>query len=376
MTMKYYIIAGEASGDLHASNLMRGIRSVDPDCDIRFWGGDAMAAAGGTLVRHYRDTAVMGIVEVLGKAPRILGNLSFCRKDLLDWKPDAVILVDYPGFNLKIARFAKSHGFKVFYYIAPKVWAHKAWRVKSLRRDVDALYCIFPFELAWFRARGIQPRYFGNPLLDSIDPVKRKPLSDSDGVPRRIALLAGSRQAELRFLMPRFAALEKLLRADPELSGCRLTLAGAPSLRPEDYRKYLPDDSKIELVFGRTHDVLAAAGAAVISSGTASLEAALIGTPQLVCYGFNRLTWWIARHTVHVPYVSLANLTLGRAVFPELLQDAASPEAIFRELRSLLTDPGVRRRMLDDYTELRTVLGGTGASARSAKDIHETIARL
>ena len=374
--MKYYIIAGEASGDLHASMLMRGLHAADPACDIRFWGGDAMAAAGGTQVRHYRDTAVMGIVEILGKAPRILSNLSFCKKDLLAWNPDAVILVDYPGFNLKIARFAKAHGFKVFYDIAPKAWAHKAWRVKNLRRDVDALYCIFPFEVQWFRGHGIQPRYFGNPLLDSIDPANLKPLTDSEAPAQSIALLAGSRQAELRFLMPRFVALEKLLRADPQLSACRLTLAGAPSLPPEDYRKYLPEDSGIEVVSGRTHEVLARAGAAVISSGTASLEAALIGTPQVVCYGFNRLTWWIARHTVHVPYVSLASLTLGRAVFPELLQDAASPEAIYQEIKILLTDSDIRKRMLDDYKELRSAIGGPGASERTAKDIHETIAHL
>ena len=367
--MKYYIIAGEASGDLLASQLMRGLHAADPACDIRFWGGDAMAAAGGTLVRHYRDTAVMGLVEILSKAPRILGNLSFCRKDLLAWKPDAVILVDYPGFNLRIARFARKHGFKVFYYIAPKAWAHKAWRVRNLKRDVDVLYCIFPFELEWFRARGLAPRYEGNPLPGIIGERPYRPL-------HRIALLPGSREAELKFLMPRFAALEKRLSADPRFASYRLTVAGAPSLRPEQYRKYLPDDSKIELVFGQTYDILASADAAVISSGTASLEASLIGTPQLVCYGFNRLTWAVARLVVKVPFISLANLTLGRLVFPELLQDAASPERIFRELEKLLTDTGVRERMQQDYEELRTRLGGVSASARTAQDIYEETARI
>ena len=279
--MKYYIIAGEASGDLHASKLMRGIRSVDPACDIRFWGGDAMAAAGGTLVRHYRSTAVMGVVEILAKAPEILRNLSFCKKDLLTWKPDAVILVDYPGFNLKVARFAKSHGFKVFYYIAPKVWAHKAWRVKRIRRDVDVLYCIFPFELDWFRARGLEPRYFGNPLLDSIGQWPFRPLAENEAL--RIALLPGSRQGELKFLMPRFVALERLLSADPRFAACRLTIAAAPSVPVADIRKYLPEDSKIEVVPDRTYDVLASSQAAVISSGTASLEASLLGIPQVVC---------------------------------------------------------------------------------------------
>ena len=375
--MKYYIIAGEASGDLHASELMRGLHAADPSCDIRFWGGDAMAEAGGTQVRHYRDTDVMGIVEILGKAPRILCNLSRCKKDLLAWKPDAVILVDYPGFNLKIARFAKKHGFKVFYYIAPKVWAHKASRVKKLRRDVDVLYCIFPFELEWFRARGIEPRYFGNPLPARIVATTYRPLEEAGSAqPHRIALLPGSRKAELRFLMPRFVALEKLLATDPLLADYRLTVAAAPSLRLDDYKKYLPADTKIELVFGRTYDILAASEAAVISSGTASLEAALIGTPQVVCYGFNRLTWLIARLTVKVPYVSLANLTLDRAIFPELLQTAASPEAIATELKKQLTDETLRQRMQADYAQLRTVLGGTDASVRTAKDMYETLARL
>ena len=375
--MKYYLIAGEASGDIHASDLMRGIRAVDSACEFRFLGGDAMAEAGGTLVRHYGDTAVMGVAEVLSKVPDILGKLAICKKDLLAWKPDAVILVDYPGFNLKVARFAKKHGYKVFYYIAPKVWAHKAWRVKNLRRDVDALYCIFPFELEWFRAHGLEPRYFGNPLPERIARTAIRPLDGTDGAKaHRIALLPGSREAELKFLMPRLVALEKLLASDPRFTDYRLTVAGAPSLSPEDYRKYIPEGSKIEVVFDRTYDILAASEAAVISSGTASLESAIIGTPQVVCYGFNRLTWFIAQRTVKVPYISLANLTLDRAVFPELLQDDASPEAIFRELETLLTDESVRERMRSDYAELRSRLDGSDASARTAKDIYETIARL
>ena len=367
--MKYYIIAGEASGDLLASQLMRGLHAADPACEIRFWGGDTMAAAGGTQVRDYRETAVMGFVEVLAKTSRILDNLAFCKKDLLAWRPDAVILVDYPGFNLRIARFARRHGFKVFYYIAPKAWAHKAWRVRNLRRDVDVLYCIFPFELDWFRARGLQPRYAGNPLPGIIGSRTCRP-------DRRIALLPGSRKAELKFLMPRFVALEKRLAADPRLSGYRLTVAGAPSLTADDYRACLPADSRIEVVFGRTYEILASADAAVISSGTASLEAAVIGTPQIVCYGFNRLTWLLARLVVKVPFVSLANLTLGRLIFPELLQDDAAPERIFRELEKLLTDEEVRVRMQQDYEELRTRLGGDDASARTAQDMYEETARI
>lgn len=370
--MKYYLIAGEASGDLHASNLMRGLMACDPQCDMRFWGGDAMASVGGTMVRHFRDTAVMGFVEVLGKAGKILDRLSFCKRDLLAWKPDAVILVDYPSFNLRIARFAKKHGLRVFWYIAPKAWAHKAWRVKNLRRDVDVLYSIFPFELDWFRERGVEPCYYGNPLVDSIAYSRFTPF----GTGPSIALLAGSREFELKFLMPRFTALERLLDADPRMSGYRLIVACAPSLPLESYRKYLPEGSRIELVQGRTYDVLRQADAAVISSGTASLEAALIGTPQLVCYGLNRLSYLVSKVTVRVKFISLANLVLDRLIFPELTQDQASPEAIKAALERLLFDSVCRRQMAADYKELKDKLGAPGASVRIAQDMYERIARI
>lgn len=373
--MKYYIIAGEASGDLHASNLMRGLFSKDPSCDIRFWGGDAMSAVGGTRVRHYRDMAVMGLVEVASMLRKILGNMSFCSRDILGWKPDAVILVDYPSFNMRIARFAKAHGFKVFWFIAPKVWAHKAWRVRPLKKYVDALYCIFPFELGWFRSHGIEPRYFGNPLPEAISRAGIRPLEGGEGV-RRIALLPGSRNSELKFLMPRLARLGNMLAADTKFSGYRLTIAGAPSMDETAYRKYLPEGSRIEIVSGRTYDVLGSSEAAVICSGTASLEAALIGTPQVVCYGFNAFTWWVVSHTVRVRFVSLANLILDRSIFAELLQDYASPERISAELERILFDADVRKRMQADYQELKDKLGGTGASERIAGDIYEEVTRL
>ena len=370
--MKYYIIAGEASGDLHAANLMRGLYAQDPQCEVRFWGGAAMLAAGGTQVVDYRETAVMGMVEVLAKAGKILRRMAFCKRDILAWKPDAVILVDYPGFNLRIARFARKHSLKVLWYIAPKVWAHKAWRVKNLRRDVDALYSIFPFELEWFRERGLEPRYFGNPLVDTIAEAQFSPV----GTGASIALLAGSRAFELKFLMPRFAALERLLDADPRMAGYRLVVACAPSLDVEAYRKYLPSGSRIELVAGRTYDVLRQADAAVISSGTASLEAALLGTPQLVCYGASAISFSIARMTVHVKYVSLANLVLDRLVFRELLQDQVTPEAIKAELERLLFDSGCRAQLAADYEELKRRLGAPGAAGRIAKDMYEETARL
>lgn len=370
--MKYYIIAGEASGDLHAAHLMRALYAQDPACDVRFWGGDAMAAAGGTQVRHYRETAVMGAVEVLKKARPILQRLSFCRRDLLAWRPDVLILVDYPGFNLKIARFAHRHGLHVAWYIVPKVWAHKAWRVKALRRDVDALYSIFPFELPWLREHGLEPRYFGNPLVEQLAAMDFRPVGEGPVV----ALLAGSRELELEFLLPRFVALEKLMAADPHMAGFRLVLAGAPSLTEAQYRRYLPADSRIELVFGRTRDILHQARAALVCSGTASLEAALLGTPQVVCYGFHPLTFAIARLTVHVKYISLANLVLDRPAVPELIQNDATPQRMFRELERLLRDDACRSRMAADYAELKQVLGGADASAGVAKDMYETFARI
>ncbi len=370
--MRYYIIAGEASGDLHASNLMRGLCACDPACDIRFWGGDAMSAVGGTPVRHCRDLAVMGGIAVAARARTLCDNLALCKKDLAAWGPDAVILVDYPGFNLKIARYAKKQGMKVFYYIAPKVWAHHARRVENLRRDVDVLYSILPFEPEWFGERGVEARYFGNPLVDSLAEIPVRPL---EGGPR-IALLPGSRQAELKFLMPRYAALERLLAADERFAGYRLTLAAAPTMRPEDFRKYLPSNSKMEIVVDRTRDVLASSRAAVVCSGTASLEAALLGTPQVVCYGFDALSWQVARRVVKVPYVSLPNLVLGRLLVPERLQEAASPEGLFRELERLLTDDSVRTAMTAGYEELKTAFGGPGASRRIANDIYEQVARI
>jgi len=368
--MKYYIIAGEASGDQHAADLMRALFAQDPACDIRFWGGDAMAAVGGTLVCHYRDTAVMGIVEVLKKARLILRRLSFCKRDLLAWNPDIVVLVDFPGFNLKMARFAKKRGFGVAWFIAPKVWAHKAWRVQALRRFVDVLYCIFPFELPWFRDHGLEPRYFGNPLVERLARKQFMPVGKGPFV----ALLPGSREMELKFLIPRFLELERMMAADPRLSSYRLVMAGAPSLNEAQYRRWLPADSRIELIFGRTCDILHQAEAALICSGTASLEAAILGTPQLVCYGMHPLTYAIARLTVKVKYISLANLTLDRAVFPELIQEEARPQRMFQELEHLLLDDACRRQMAADYAELKLLLGGAGASAGIAKDMYETFA--
>lgn len=366
--MKYYIIAGEASGDLHGAGLIRGLYAEDPGCEVRFCGGDLMQAAGGTMTRHYRDTAVMGFVEVLGSIGRIVRSLKGCKADILSWKPDAVILVDYPGFNLRMARFAHRHGFKVFYYIAPKVWARGEGRLRKLRKYVDMLYIIFPFEIEYFRKKGVEARYYGNPLADVISAARMK--QEEPSAPPTIALLPGSRRAELKFLMPRIVKLERLLSEDRRFDGFRLVVAGAPSMKPEDYAKWLPPTSRIEVVFGRTYSLLRQSVAAVVCSGTASLEAALIGTPQVVCYGFNRITYLIARLLVRgIKYISLANLILDKPIFKELIQKNASPEEIYSELCTLVFDNRRISEMKDDYRKLNEIMGGGDVSRKIAKDI-------
>lgn len=379
--MRYYIIAGEASGDLHGANLMHGLLAHDPSCEIRFWGGDRMAAQGGTLVRDYRDNAVMGIVEVLGRLGSILRNLRFCKQDILSWKPDAVILIDYPGFNLKIARFAHRHGFKVFYYIPPKVWARGERRIRLLKEYVDRTFIIFPFEVPYFKSRGLDVIYNGNPLTDNIDSTPSVHLSRSaflssqslaDDGREIIALLAGSRKMEVDYLLPR---LVKAVTIITRKTGrrFRFLLAAAPSISPEYYRKYLDGNTEIEIICGDTYGVLSHAAAAAVSSGTASLEAAIIGTPQVVCYGMNPVTYAIARMVVRLDTISLANMILGKHIFRELLQGECTPENIAAELLRMTDDRAYRGRMISDYAEMREKLGEKDSATRTAADMERII---
>jgi|LSQX01.1.fsa_nt_gb lipid-A-disaccharide synthase len=374
--MRYYLIAGEASGDLHGSNLMKGLIAEDPAAEFRFWGGDLMASVGGSLVRHYKSTAVMGIVEVISRLGAIRRNMKECRRDLLEYAPDVLILIDYPGFNLRIARFAHRHGIRVFYYIAPKLWARGESRIRKIRRYVDELFIIFPFEKEYFNKLGVETHYAGNPLIDSIEDYKsihperqkfiaRHSLEDSPS----IALLAGSRKAEICFLLPRMVAMERLLRQDTLLKDYQLLLAAAPSVDLQLYHSLIPADSSIRIVSDDTYGVLSHSDASVISSGTASLEAAIIGTPQVVCYGFNRITYLIARLLVKVKYISLANLILDKIIFKELVQDDASPENIFAEVSRMLTDKEYRSEMERDYAALCEVLGSSGASRKIARQM-------
>ena len=386
--MKYYIIAGEASGDLHGSNLMKGLYAEDPQADIRFWGGDLMTEvwslnqSGTGLVRHYKEGAVMGFVEVIAKAGRLLKNVDFCKKDILSWNPDVVILIDYPGFNFKIAEFAHNAGFKVFYYIAPKVWASREGRIKKLKKYVDKLYIVFPFEKPYFDAKGVDYIYIGNPLVDAIDNsgamsesreafLKRNSLEDRP----IIAMLAGSRKNEISTMMPVLTAFAAKMHGLPEYSGYQFLIAGAPARSMEDYSNWITSEnsSYIKILFGETHSIIRQAEAGVINSGTASLETVLIGTPQVVCYITNPLTYRLAKKIIKVKYISLGNLIANRLAFKEMIQDDCNAEALLTEIRSLIENKGYRDRMLADYAEIRAALGGTGASAAVAKSMIEEL---
>ena len=340
-----------------------------------------MAAVGGTLVRDYRDNAVMGLIEVIGRLGSILRNMRFCKEDILAWKPDAVILIDYPGFNLKIARFAHEHGFKVFYYIPPKVWARGEGRIRLLKKYVDRTFIIFPFEMPWFKSRGLDVIYNGNPLVDNIASTPSVHLtreeflrshSLTDDGREIIAMLAGSRKMEVGYLLPRLVKTAAILKAKTG-GRFRFLLAAAPSIDRSYYAKYLDGNSDIEIIYGDTYGVLSHSAAAAISSGTASLEAAIIGTPQVVCYGMNPITYAIARTIVRLDTISLANMILGRHIFRELLQGDCTPEHIADELLRMTGDSEYRSRMLSDYKDMMALLGEKDPAMRTAADIERII---
>ena len=357
--MKYYIIAGEASGDLHGSNLVKGLLAEDKDARIRCWGGDLMQQAGAELVRHYRSGAVMGLTEVLKKAGKLLGNVRDCKEDIVRWNPDVVILIDYPGFNMKIAEFCHSRHIRTFYYIAPKTWASREDRNAKLRKYIDMMFIVFPFEVPYFTEKGIPFIYKGNPLIDAIDGHEFSTVSEEP----YIALLAGSRKDEIARMMP--VCMEVADRL-----GCKVIIAGAPARTEEDYLPHIAGRKHVELIFGRTYDILKYAQAAIVNSGTASLETALIGTPQVVCWSTSALTAFVADKILHVldhvKYISLGNLCIDRAAFRELIQDDFNADNVTAEVNRLMNDTDYRQKMLADYREIRMSLGGSGASRQVA----------
>ena len=377
--MRYYIIAGEASGDLHGSNLIKGIREIDQDAQIRCWGGDLMRDAGAELVRHYKEGAIMGFVEVIANLGKLAMNLKDCKNDIMEYNPDILILIDYPGFNFRIAEFAKGKGLKVFYYIAPKVWAWKEKRVHRLKKFVDRLFIIFPFEIEYFKKWGIDAIYNGNPLLDSVDnhPSTMETMetfAERAGISptaTTVALLAGSRKGEIKYLLPRMVSVAHRHPHDQFLMAC------APSMEEEFYKKIIGNKcSNIKLLFGETYSILRHSDAAIINSGTASLEAALIGIPQVVCYGGNEISYQIAKRVVKLKYISLANLIMDRGLFKELIQHECTPELIDKELENLLHDESYRKNMKKDYAEVREVLGGKGASAKVAQAMYNELDKM
>ena len=368
--MKYYIIAGEPSGDLHASNLMRELKNADSEADFRFWGGDLMAAQGGTLVRHYKDTAVMGVFDVLTHLGKIRSNFKLCKSDLLANRPDVLILVDYPGFNLPMADFAHKHGIRVFYYISPKVWASKEYRIKKMRRCIDRIYTILPFETDYFKQKGVEVDYCGNPVMDAIEARADKGESFGDFCRRNdlderpnLALLAGSRVGELKYNLP------KMLQAIEHFPQYQFVIAGAPSFTIADYEPYIKG-LDVRVIFGQTYQLVSQARCALVTSGTATLETAVLNCPQIVLY----LMWgggfsdFMARHVfVKVKYISLVNLILHREAVKELFQKAYKFDLMIDLLRQLTADTDYRRQMLADYDELRRLVGDAGCSARAAR---------
>ncbi|GFI54450.1 lipid-A-disaccharide synthase [Alistipes sp.] len=367
--MKYYIIAGEPSGDLHGANLIRGLLAADPAAELRFWGGDMMAEAGGerNLVKHYRETSFFGFVQVVRHLPTILRQIGQCRRDIDAFAPDAVILIDYPGFNMKIARFAHRRGYKVFYYIAPKVWAWKERRVKELKRYVDRLFIIFPFERDYFRSKGIEPLFEGNPLVDAIE-SRRAAWPSREEFARRnalgdkplIALLAGSRRSEIR------DNLADMARLAAEFPDYRFVVAGVDWIDRAAYEKYL-SGTGIGFVCGQTYELLSVSEAALVTSGTATLETALIGTPEIVLYHIPWLYEKLRPIFLKIPYISLVNINLGREAVREIVASRFDLDAARRELQSILTGGSDRERMLGDFARLREIIGPAGASERFAR---------
>lgn len=361
--MKYYIIAGEASGDLHASNLMKEIRKKDTQADFRFWGGDLMQTQGGTLVKHYRDLAFMGFAEVLMNLRTILGNISVAKKDIEAYQPDAVILVDYPGFNLRIAEFVKNLGIKVYYYISPQIWAWKTGRVHKIKKVVDKMFVILPFEEEFYGRYDYKVDFVGNPLLDSLDnlpPIDEEKFRKDNHLDERpiIAVLPGSRTQEIKVKLPLMLSVEK------DFPDYQFVVAGAPSQPIENYKNIIGEDLKI--VENKTYDLLRVSYAALVTSGTATLETALLKVPEVVCYKGNVLSYEIGKRVVkNIRFISLVNLIMDKEVVKELIQYDLTYENIKQELNLILNTPK-REQVLNDYENLHDKLGGVGASERTA----------
>ena len=362
--MKYYLIAGEASGDLHGANLMRALQQIDPKAEFRFWGGDRMEAVGGKLIKHYRDLAFMGFWEVITNLKTILRNIDFCKRDITQYQPDALIFIDYPGFNMRIAKWAKEIGIPTHYYISPQIWAWKENRIKAIKRDVDAMYVILPFEKDFYEGKHQYPVHFvGHPLLDAI--ATRKEVSEDvfkqeNGLDERpiIALLPGSRKQEIAKM------LSVMLSVVGSYHQYQFVIAGAPSLGYDFYKQFIKEEN-VHFVTGKTYDLLSHAHAALVTSGTATLETALFNVPEVVCYRGNWISYQIAKRVISLKYISLVNLIMDAPIVTELIQGELNTKNLKTELEKLL-NPEHRAQLLKDYKTLREKLGNEGASERTA----------
>ncbi|OIQ21798.1 MAG: lipid-A-disaccharide synthase [Flavobacterium sp. MedPE-SWcel] len=369
--MKYYIIAGEASGDLHGANLMKELYKQDPQAEIRFWGGDLMQQAGGTLVKHYRDLAFMGFVEVLQNLNTILNNIKFCKQDIASFNPDAIIFIDYPGFNMRIAKWARKEGLKTHYYISPQIWAWKENRIKDIKRDVDKMYIILPFEKEFYEAKHNFPvEFVGHPLIDAIQnrsTTNKEAFRKEHNLDDRpvIALLPGSRKQEISKM------LSIMLSIVDDFKDYQFVIAGAPSQEYSFYEQFL-DKKSIHFVSNKTYDLLSIAHAALVTSGTATLETALFKVPEVVCYKGNWISYQIAKRIITLKYISLVNLIMNKEVVKELIQDDFNKKSIKAELEKIL-DAKHRENLLQEYDNLEQKLGGAGASANTAKLIIKEI---
>jgi lipid-A-disaccharide synthase len=363
--MKYYIIAGEASGDLHGSNLIKEVKKLDPNANIRCWGGDKMKDAGGDLVKHYRDLAFMGFVEVVKNLDTILQNLKFCKRDILQFKPDAIILIDYPGFNLRIAKWAKQQRIKVIYYISPQVWAWKENRVKQMKQNIDKMIIIIPFEKNYFKNKwNWDVDYVGHPLAQVVESEKLKAKSGKLSEKQIVALLPGSRKQEIAKKLPVMVEVSKYF---PEY---QFIVGEAPSVEEEFYQQFTKDYSNVSAVKNQTYNLLTQATAALVTSGTATLETALFGVPQVVCYKGSPISYEIAKRVIKVKYIAMVNLIMDKSVVKELIQKDLTVDNLRHELHELLTNESRIAQIKKDYADLRNTLSkGGNASANAAKSI-------
>jgi len=354
--LKYYIIAGEASGDLHGANLIKELKRHDPSADIRCWGGDKMQAAGGVVVKHIKDLAFMGFFEVVKHLPTILGNISFCKKDILAYNPDVVILIDYPGFNFRLFKFLKQNKYKIFYYISPQLWAWKTSRVYKVKEYVDRMFVIFPFEKEFYERYNVKVDFVGHPLLDEL---QDKNLASEAGN-HTIALLPGSRKQEISYLLPEY------LKVIPQFPGYKFVITGLSQIG-EGFYKELIGNARCELVMDKTYDTLRHSTAAIVTSGTATLETALYDVPEVICYKGSWISYYIAKSLIkNINYICIVNLICDKRVVEELIQADVNADRLVLELKKLLTESG-RKEIKEGYALLRTKLGDTGASERTAK---------